>query len=214
MPSADGIVVPPLPEWASSSLFYTTRNDAFSSPMTLTLTGQNVACSTGAKELFHSLRTARSIRLEFAPTRVEPNRFRCRLEFRSGRTIIFYNRSYVSFATFTDSSGAYRVFVMGLTEALAQRSPACRFLAGTHPANYGAGVVGMVVAIGAVIVVAAFLLISGLWWLLLVKAVLIVIYLPLAWRWLRRNRQRSFEAVAIPDAVLPKPGEGRRADGG
>ena len=54
-----------------------------------------------------------------------------------------------------------------------------------------------------VLLVAAFALMSGLWWLIIVKALLLLFYFPTAWSWLKRNRERSFVPSTIPEVVLP-----------
>ena len=70
--------------------------------------------------------------------------------------------------------------------------------------RYALSVAGLLVALGAVGLVLLFAITTGLWWLVVVKAALIALYLPAAWGWLRRNRERGFAPDAVPAVVLPR----------
>ncbi len=148
------------------------------------------------------------VRLEFAPTRFEPRRFRCRLTLHSGETLEFFNRTYAGLADFRDTSAAYRDFVGALHDALAARAelaPGRGFVAGSTAGAYAASAAGLGVALVALAVAALLLIATGLWWLLIVKLAVIALSVPVAMRWMQRNRPRPYDPAAIPAEVLPGP---------
>ncbi len=95
------------------------------------------------------------MRLDFDPTRMERDRFRCRLELASGETLAFFNRTYRGIADFQDTSAEYTAFVRQLHEALARHHPGCRFTAGVsgvcYALNLAALILAGVVLLGALI---------------------------------------------------------------
>lgn len=196
---------PPLPRQPPVAV-YATRNNALAAAYELRLEGEGEilrVVTAGAADRVLALADLVEVRLEYVPTRVELNRFRCVLVERSGRRLEFFNRRFTGFATFEQTDEAYVVFVRVLLLAIERYAPVCRCLAGAGGGSYALGVVGFVIAAGAVLLVAAFAVFSGLWWLLAIKAAVILFYLPTAWQWLRRNRERDFSPAAIPATMLP-----------
>jgi hypothetical protein len=186
-------------------LRYPTRNHAFLPSVEWTLTGPHLTCGDGkSPPRVIALSDVRSVRLEFAPTRPELNRYRCRLTLTNGQVVEFFNRTYRGVYDFFDTSAAYVEFVNALLAALAVHSPHCRYVSGATPGNYVLGVVGFIVATGAVLLVLIFAITNGLWWLVLIKAAIIAFYLPTAWSWLRRNRIATFAPDHPPLDVLPQ----------
>lgn len=183
---------------------YATRNHALVPATTWVLDGAVLRQEDdkGPPQVY-ALKDAREVRLEFAPTRPEPDRFRCRVVFAGGRVAEFFNRTYRGVYDFADTSAAYVAFVHALLAALREHAPACRFVSGAGATNYALSVAGFVVAAAVLGFVMFFVLASGLWWLVLLKAAIMLFYFPAAWRWLRRNREREFDPVAPPTEVLP-----------
>lgn len=188
---------------------YATRNDAFSPATTWVIEGTQLrAQDAGGPPRVVALADVVEVRLTFAPTRSEPNRYRCTLLTRSGGRLGWFNRTYQGLGDFRDTSTGYTEFVRALHAALVRHAPACRFVAGASPARYAVSV-GATAFVALVIVVAAlFLVINGLAWLILLKLVLLAVFLPNAVRWLARNRPRPYASGAIPPELLP---DGRAA---
>jgi hypothetical protein len=184
---------------------YATRNDAFSRPVTWTLAGAELRCDDGAgPPRVIAPADLAEVRLEYAPTRAEPNRFRCRLGLRSGEAREFFNRTCAGVLDFRDTSAEYAAFVRALHAALARHAPVCRFVAGASPARYAASVIATGFAALMVVVAALFLVFNGLAWLILLKLALMAIFLPNVFRWLARNRPCAYAPDAIPPEVLPR----------
>jgi hypothetical protein len=196
----------PLPGGLVGSV-YATRNDAFSVETGWRLEdgGLRIEPEDKPAEVVPWSKLT-SMRLEFSPSRAEPNRYRCSLRDAKHGRWTFCNRRYRGLLSFEDTSADYVRFVRELLLVVQMRSPDCHVVAGATKGNYIVGCLGFFIAAVAVLAVMLFSLSVGLWWLAIIKGVLIFIYLPLAWRWLRRNRARSIEAgvgSALED-VLPR----------
>jgi hypothetical protein len=185
---------------------YATRNDALSLARVWQLDGAVLRINDvkGGEQVVR-LSEVKDVRLEFAPTRPELNRFRCQLTLRNGERLEFFNRTYAGLYDFRDTSAEYVGFVQALMGALVRQAAGCRFLAGASGANYllsVAATVGLILCFG---LISFFLLASGLTWLIAVKLLILAFYLPTLVRWLKRNRPQSFAPAAIPGALLPAP---------
>src|SRR5690606_15223869 len=96
-------------------------NHAFAPPAIWVLDGEVLRIEEDqrpAREL--RLIAMRELRLEFTPSRPDPNRYRCRLTFDRGQTFEFYNRTYAGVYDFRDTSADYVSFVQALL-AMARR---------------------------------------------------------------------------------------------
>jgi hypothetical protein len=151
-----------------------------------------------------ALADSAELRLEFAPTRAEPGRFRCALRVRGAGLFTCFNRTYAGLGDFRDTSAEYAAFVRALHAAIARHAPGCRYFAGATPARYALAVAATLVAALAMLAAALFLVFNGLAWLILLKLALMAIFLPNVLRWLARNRPRAYAPGAIPADVLPR----------
>lgn len=183
---------------------YITRNHAFAPAVVWTLGPVSLRLESGTsppQEI--PLADLAGVRLSFAPTRPEPNRYRCRLQRRGGQVVEFFNRTYRGPYDFADTSADYVAFVRALHAALPRPAPACRFAAGASSARYALNWAATVFAALMVLVATLLLFLNGLTWLILIKVVLLAVYAPNVARWLARNRPRAYPAGAIPPDVLP-----------
>ncbi|MBP9912143.1 MAG: hypothetical protein KBF26_01925 [Opitutaceae bacterium] len=186
---------------------YATRNHAFVPATTWVLDGALLRLEDDkGPPRSVALAEVAEVRLTFAPTRPEPKRYRCRLTLRSGGVWEFFNRTYRGVYDFADTSAAYGEFVRALHGALAREAPACRFVAGSSLAAYWFNT-GVLVMVGAVLLAAmVFFFTTGMLWVVLIKVLLILVYVPTAIGWLRRNKPRCHTAGSIPPDLLPKQG--------
>jgi hypothetical protein len=92
--------------------------------------------------------------------------------------------------------------VRALIARTSAANPQCRFFAGVGPAQFWGTALLLFVSL-AVLAIAVFSLgVPALWYLYLKIAVLIVL-LPVAFVWIKRNRPRRFRPSAIPADILP-----------
>jgi len=195
---------PPLPP--AGVALYATRNHAFTPACVWTLEGATLRIedATGGERVV-PLAEVKEMRLDFAPTRPELNRFRCRLALRDGGSLEFFNRTYAGVYDFRDTSAEYVAFVQVLAAALVSHAPGCGFFSGATSASYLLNVLataGLFVCFG---LISFFLLASGLTWLIAVKLLILIFYLPALARWLARNRPRPLVPSSLPPELLPAP---------
>ena len=146
------------------------------------------------------------VRLDFAPTRPERNRYRCRLTLRTGETLEFFNRTYAGVYDFRDTSAEYVGFVRALHDALAAGAalaPGRRFVTGAGWGSYAANLVATAFVFLCFGVIAWFLARVNLTWMIGLKLLILIFYVPTLLRWVARNRPGDYRPEAIPAAVLP-----------
>jgi hypothetical protein len=181
-------------------LRYATRNHAFAPPTTWVLDGEVLRIEEDqrpAREL--RLVTMRELRLEFTPSRPDPNRYRCRLTLDLGQTVEFYNRTYAGVYDFRDTSADYVSFVHALVAAVSLHSPGCRLVAGCSGLSFWLNF-ALLIGVGmAVALVFIFFLSKGLLWV-----VAMLFCIPIAIKWVRSNKPCSFKPDAVPTGVLPE----------
>jgi len=186
---------------------YATRNHALVPAMIWTLDGAALLLDDGkGPPRMVPLDRVRALRLDFAPTRPERNRFRCRLTLMGGEILTFFNRTYAGFSDFRDTSAEYVAFVQGLVAALRQHAPGCRFRAGAGGPVYVLNVLATVFVFCCFGAIAWFLFLINLTWLLAVKILILIFYVPVLIYWVVRNRPRTFPPAAIPTDLLPAVG--------
>jgi hypothetical protein len=143
------------------------------------------------------------VTLDFRPTRADRNCFRCRLTLRTGLRIEILNRTWRGPMNFADTSADYVAFVRAVIAAVAVHAPSCEYRAGTSWVHYvlnvfATGYIGVCFT-----AIAYFLSRVGLTWMVAIKVLLILFYVPALIYWLVRNRPRRFTPHRIPPHVLP-----------
>lgn len=188
-----------------TSLRYTTKNNALTSSQSWTLDGASLRIEnlTGGTPRIVPLSSIRSLRLDFAPTRPERNRYRCTLQANGFFGLEFFNRSYKAPYIFTDTSGEYVEFVRALHAALIVHAPRCRYHAGASVGSYALNVLATGWIALCFAAISWFLARVNLTWMIAIKIALLLFYMPVLVHWLHRNRPREYEPESIPPDVLP-----------
>ncbi len=186
-------------------LRYTTKNNALTSSQTWVLDGASLRVEnlTGGSPRVVPLSSIRSLRLDYAPSRPERNRYRCTLLATGFFGLEFYNRTYKAPFVFNDTSPEYVAFVRALHAALIAHAPRCRYHAG---AGWGSYVLNLLVTVWIALCFAAiswFLSRVNLTWMIAIKIALLLFYMPALVHWVHRNRPREYEPESIPPDVLP-----------
>ena len=137
--------------------------------------------------------------LRFVPTRLKARRYTVRVQARSGVGAEIDNMSFAGIANFEDRSFKYALLVHGLSQKLAAAGSQCEVVGGVSWPFYlfavGAGV------FSALMVLLTFLIGGPV--VILIKAALIVVYLPRMVRWIRRNRPARGTLTALPSGTVP-----------
>jgi len=142
-----------------------------------------------------------AIRLQYGATRADFVRYNCHVTGHSGAYTIV-STHFDSLGNFSDRRETYAPFVRALIARAAAANPRCRFQAGVSPAQFWLTVVLLFVSLVILAIAALSLGVPALWYLYLKIAVIIVL-LPVAFLWIKRNRPRRFDPNAIPADALP-----------
>jgi len=146
-----------------------------------------------------------SVRLCFEPTRFKPWRYVFELQPRHRRKIVIDNTHYAGPGNFKDRSDTYTPFVRAALARLAEENPSARALIGETPKRYFFLLLAALVGLGAL----AYALIAfptpldALPFAALAKFAVILLMLPIFWRWVIKAMPRGVALDAIPERALP-----------
>lgn len=143
------------------------------------------------------------LRLSFDPTRADTRRYRCDLMLRNRQRATIWSTHYVSIGEFEDRAATYTPLVRGLVARAAAANPACAFRAGKRPLVYWTEHAFLLAMAALLVFVLALVGGSGLSELVWVKLAIVLAFVPLLWRYARKNRPRRFTPDAIPRDVVP-----------
>jgi hypothetical protein len=152
-----------------------------------------------------------SVRLCFEPTRFKPWRYVFELQPKHARRIEIDNAHCVSAGVFEERSASYTPFVQAALARLAAVKPDMHALIGETPKRYFFLLLAALVVLGGV----AFALIAvptpldALPFAGLVKLAIILVMLPVFWRWVIGAMPRGVPLDHIPERALPS----QRAEG-
>jgi hypothetical protein len=143
------------------------------------------------------------VRLAFAPSRVATNRYRTQVIFRAGGMAEFYNTDYRGFASMPEQNAAYAAFVRELHRRLAAKGKDIAYRTGNSRLGYALNI-ALTVFIFAMVAV-AFLLLGTFEfvWIAAVKLAIIVLFVPVLVRYIRRAKPGTYDPLAIPEQALP-----------
>lgn len=188
----------------SHSNNYHYREHALTDVNRLSLHSDGLASQCGERSRLYAYSDIQSVRLKFDPTRVQTNRYWMDIEFLNAPKLRVTNNSYVGFADFKDQSEKYRGFVNDLHHVLANKNAGVRYFAGSHFFSYLLSLLCTFFVIGILIFANIYLLLTGMFIVVFIKLILIVVYLPTLFRYLKANRARQYKPDAIPELLLPK----------
>jgi hypothetical protein len=152
------------------------------------------------------------VRLAFAPTRVAPNRYRAQIVFRKGGMVELFNLEYVGFASFAAHDAGYAAFLTELHRRLAAHGKNVVYRRGNTLTGYILNV-GLTIFIFVAIAFAVLFLINvGGPGIAIVKLVIILFFVPLLIRYIRRARPGTYDPLALPADVLPETAAAESAE--
>ncbi|MFD2257591.1 hypothetical protein ACFSSA_12985 [Luteolibacter algae] len=143
------------------------------------------------------------IRLEFAPSRVQTNRFRCKITCPPGGTYLIQNEHFKGVMSFEDRSETYNDFIRALISRTDQLNPACTFRAGISAIRWWLNLLFTCV-IFLFLALTLLFLYTAIGALVIVKLLIIAFFIPVLVRWFIRNKPKNFSPDCIPEALLPK----------
>jgi len=154
-----------------------------------------------------------AVRLCSEPHRNKPWRYVFELQQRNGRKIEIDNAHFVGFGSFEERSHEYKSFVRAALARVAAESPKAKALIGETPKRYFflvlAGLFGIIAV--AYTLIAVRTPIDNFQFAPLVKFAVILLMLPIFWRWIVGAMPRGVALDAIPERALP-PEAGQSPD--
>ena len=151
-----------------------------------------------------------SVRLLHDPARSKPWRYVFELQPKHERKIVIDNCHFVGAREFEERSDSYTPFVRAALARWAAVHPKGRALIGETPKRYFFLLIGALLALGALayVLVAVRTPLDALPFANLVKFAIILLMLPVFWRWVLRSMPRGVAPDQIPDRAFPPGPEG------
>lgn len=140
---------------------------------------------------------------EFAPSRVQPNRYFLHLYGSNNGKIDITNTHFAGIGDLEDRSKAYVPFAIALHNKILVNNPAINFEKATTWGGYFFSII-IVLFLLCIVAVAGFLfVVSGLFWVTLIKLALIVYYFPSLIRYVKRNKPGKYDPLNLNQEILP-----------
>ncbi|MGQ0532105.1 MAG: hypothetical protein ACT4OF_05350 [Caulobacteraceae bacterium] len=146
-----------------------------------------------------------SVRLCPSPTRRTPWRYVFELQPKHERKIVIDNAHYAGARCFEERSESYTPFVRAAVARWAAEHPKGRALIGETPKRYFFLLLAALLGLGALafVLVAAPTPLDGVPYIGLVKFAIILLMLPVFWRWVLKAMPRGVAPDEIPERALP-----------
>lgn len=185
-------------------LQYSFRENVATQLNTLALDKEGISSLCNERSRYYLYKDIKSISLKYDPTRVQTNRYLMDIEFKNVPRLRVINSSYEGFADFKDLSNQYHGFVTALHKKLTAKDLNIQYKAGASSLSYAASVLCLIFACVILLFSSGYLLLSGMLWIVFIKLILMVVYLPAAWKYMKRNKPRNYQPDNIPAELLPK----------
>ncbi|MEZ5961901.1 MAG: hypothetical protein R3C30_15985 [Hyphomonadaceae bacterium] len=146
-----------------------------------------------------------SVRLCYEPTRLKPWRYVFEVQPRHQRKFEIDNGHYVGPGQFEERSDSYAAFVRAATGRLAEANPKARALIGETPKRYFFLLLVALLGLGALayVLVAIPTPLDAMPYSSLIKLGILLLMLPIFWRWVIGAVPRGVPLDAIPERALP-----------
>ncbi len=181
---------------------YTQRLNQFKRPTVWTILPDALSGTDDKNQTRHiPFASIRRVRLRFEPTRQQPNKYAMHIEGGDFATIT--NINYRGIADFEDQSAEYTNFVRAFHEAVTASGAEPEFASGSTPGAYLANILMSVFILTVLAGVGFLALTAGILWLVAVKALIILFYIPNLLRLLKKNKPGQYRPDHLPEQHLP-----------
>lgn len=146
-----------------------------------------------------------AVRLCAAPARSRPWRYVFELQPRRGGKLVIDNANCLGPGRYEERSDAYGAFVRAAIDRLHDAKPQMRALIGETPRRYFLLLLAALIALcaAAYALIAAPTPIDHLTYAMLIKLALVLLMLPVFWRWVLGAMPRGVALTEIPERALP-----------
>ena len=152
------------------------------------------------------------VRLAFAPTRIATDRYRTQIVLRAGGMVELFNTDYRGFASFDEHNAEYAAFVTELHRRLAAQGKDVIYRQGNSVAGF---IVNVALTIFVFVMIALAFLLLFSWGgplIAIAKLAILLFFVPVLVRYIRRARPGTYDPLALPAAVLPEAGDAMKED--
>ncbi|NWF35887.1 hypothetical protein [Mariprofundus sp. KV] len=144
-----------------------------------------------------------SVEAQFAPSRVQSNRYLMRLRTRNNGKIDITNTTYKGIGDFEELNESYVPFVSELHRKIAEMNPAAAFKQGSSWAGYLVAIVVTIALVLVIIGAGVFFLTAGMVWVAAIKLAILIFFFPRLLRYVKRNKPGSYDPLKLPADILP-----------
>jgi len=146
-----------------------------------------------------------NVRLCAEPRQARPWRYVFELQTRRGGKLVIDNAHYVGPGRYEERSESYRAFVSASLERLAATKPDMRALIGEMPKRYFFLLLTALIGLGvfAYVLIAVRTPLDALPYAMLIKLAIVLLMLPIFWRWVLGAMPRGVALTDIPERALP-----------
>lgn len=146
-----------------------------------------------------------SVRLCHEPLRQRPWRYVFELQPRDQRKVVIDNAHHLGLGAYEDRSESYTPFVRAALARWAAEHPHGRVLIGETPKRYFFLLLAALLALGvlASVLVSVRTPLDALPYSSLIKLLIILLMLPVFWRWVLKAMPRGVAPDEIPERALP-----------
>lgn len=188
-------------------IVYLRRRDAISRSERAWRVDEDALVSVGGsgREKRYPWADIQNVRLCAAPLRARPWRYIFELQPRQGGKLVIDNAHYLAPTRYEERSQTYRAFVDASLARLAAAKPQMKALIGETPKRYFFLLLTALLALGVLsyVLIAVRTPIDGLPYAMAIKFAIVLLMLPIFWRWVLGAVPRGVALTDIPDRALP-----------
>ena len=143
------------------------------------------------------------VRTGYRPSRVQPDRYLTRIKSRSQASIDITNSSFLGYANFEYHDEDYSRFITSLHRRIANQRSNTRFYKGSsHLAHIGNWILTAFIC-SVIVGTSLFFLSHGLVEVALIKLMIILFFMPVLFRFMKKSRPETYDPLHIPVDALP-----------
>jgi len=146
----------------------------------------------------------KSVEAQFAPSRVQANRYLLRLHSKHHGKVDITNTTYKGIGDFEELNETYVPFVRELHRKIAKVNPAAQFKQGSSWAGYIFSIFVTIALVLVIIGAGMFFLAVGMLWIAAIKLVILLFFFPRLMCYVKRNKPGNYDSCNLPVKILPE----------
>ncbi|MCF8473975.1 MAG: hypothetical protein K9G26_04695 [Emcibacter sp.] len=144
-----------------------------------------------------------SVEGQYTPSRVQPNRYRLRINSHTKGSVDITNTTYKGYGEFKENNDSYIPFVKDLHRKMVNCNPSINFKKGISLLGYILSIVTVAFLLIVVIVAGYFFFIYGLITIVIIKTAFVIYYFPSLIRYIKNNKPGIYDPINLPPEIIP-----------